>query len=339
MRWLVLTDDYPPLDGGVATWTAAVAAGLHAAGDEVTVLARKRPGLGEGMPWRVIGVRGPRFGRHGGLWAGAAAWWRVRDVDRVLATTWGMATHMLGWCSARGIPLHVTFHGSDLTRPPFDPAAFDAVCAAARCWTVSRYLAEVLATRGFDAKVLPAPIDAAMAASNPTGRGPVPTRWAYVGRATPLKGGDRFVRLVAAAGAEGTVFGDGPELPAWRLEAARLGARVRFAGRVPRDRLLAELADHALTLLLPRAAEDGQGAEGFGLALVEAAAVGVAGVGCRTGGTPEAVGPGLVLDDPDDVAGSVAAIRAWWTPHRGAAARAWVVEHHGVARVIEALRR
>jgi len=43
---VILSDDFSPLDGGIATWAAAVAGGLHAAGHEVLVFARFRDGLG-----------------------------------------------------------------------------------------------------------------------------------------------------------------------------------------------------------------------------------------------------------------------------------------------------
>lgn len=340
MRWLIATDDFPPLDGGVATWTAHIARGLCDAGDEVAVLARARPGLGaaaDGQPFAfpVIGLRGPSFGRHGGFYAGVAAWWHLRAGDSVLATTWNMATGLVRRCRGLDVPLHVVFHGSDLTRPPRDPKAFDRVCAGAtRRWAVSRWLAERLAERGHRAEVLCAPVDAGPPRASPV----APRRWIFVGRATPLKGGDRFVRYVAEAGATGVVVGDGPELPRWRALAAELGADVTFTGTLPLAEVRRRVAEADVAVLVPRADRDGSGAEGFGLALVEAAARGVAVVGCRTGGVPEATGAGLVLDDPDDVAAAVAAIRAWWTPERGEACRRHVAAHHGVARVVERLR-
>ena len=49
-------------------------------------------------------------------------------------------------------------------------------------------------------------------------------------------------------------------------------------------------------LLLPEVDTDGMGAEGLGLCLLEAANVGTPAIGCRVGGVPEAVGPGLLID-------------------------------------------
>ena len=334
-RWVILTDDFPPLDGGVATWTRAVADELHHLGRDVLVLARARPGLGEGLPYDVRGVRGPSFGAHGGRWLGLVCMWTLQEGDRVLATTWGAATHVVSRCQQLGLRLDVVYHGSDLTRPPRRPAAFERVARGARLWTVSAYLQGVLDARGFAGDVLPAPIrDPGPPEETLHPPGP-PRRWVMLGRATPLKGGDRFVRMVAAAGALGTVIGDGPELPAWRALAVELGARVEFTGRLAHDEALVAMREHDVAVLVPRADANGSGAEGFGLAAVEAAVAGLPTVGCRTGGVPEAIGPeGLLLDDPDDPAASVDQVLHWWRSNRGSSARRWALQAHGVARTV-----
>ena len=60
----------------------------------------------------------------------------------------------------------------------------------------------------------------------------------------------------------------------------------------------------------------------------QAAAAGTPVIGCHTGGVPEAVGPGLVLDDPD--APDLSRVRALLRdPGAGATARRWVCEQHG----------
>lgn len=328
MRFLIATDDFPPLPGGVATWTHAVAGGLHAAGHEVTVLARARPGLG-GHPYRVIGIRGPSFGRWGGLWTALAAP-DPRRFHRVLATTWPVATALARWTT---VPLLVVAHGSDVTTAPRDPRGQARVLDRARRFAVSGYLAGRLRAMGWPAEVLPPPVDV----EAPRAPRSDPPTWGFAGRATPLKGGDRFVRLVAAAGVRGVIVGGGPALAEWRDLARRLGADVRFTGPLDRPGALTEMARWNLCFLLPRTRPDGSGAEGYGLVLAEAAARGVATVGCRTGGVPEAVGAGLVLDDPDDVPGSVEALARWWDPARGEACRRHLAGTGGVARVVARL--
>jgi glycosyltransferase involved in cell wall biosynthesis len=192
---------------------------------------------------------------------------------------------------------------------------------------MSEFLREQLAMRGYPGRVLPAPIDGQVDQVSSPGR-----RWLYVARATPLKGGDRFIRLVNAADADGVVVGDGPELASWRRLAASLGARVEFLGALPHEQVLAEMDRADRLLLLPRADGDGTGAEGLGLVLLEAHARGISVVGCRTGGVPEAVGPGLILADPDDIEGSIKAIAA----HRSDG-RAWMAQHHGAMRTAACL--
>jgi len=95
----------------------------------------------------------------------------------------------------------------------------------------------------------------------------------------------------------------------------------------------------ALAVLLPRADADGSGAEGFGLCLAEAAGLGVPAVGARTGGVPEAVGPGLVVDDPDDLDRSLGAVRSFLDRRPGPAAHVWAAASHGVGRTCRAILR
>jgi glycosyltransferase involved in cell wall biosynthesis len=328
VRWVILTDDHPPRLGGVSVIVSRLASELARRGHQVQVCARHR---GELVPIEGTQLQtswGPSFGRYGGWWLAARSLRWLLRADRVLASTWPVASAL----SRLGIPYDVLAHGSDLTRPPRDPALFERVWSGAEGrWAMSAFLAGELQRRGFPAQILPAPVPIAPSAA-PAGEG-----WALVARGTPLKGGDRFVRCVAAAGVQGTVIGDGPELPRWRQLAASLGARVHFAGAQPEAQTLALVRRSALCVLLPRADGDGMGAEGFGLALVEAAGQGVAGMGCRTGGVPEAVGPGLIVEEPDDAEGVVGAVKGWWSVEKGEEAWRWCRERHGTGRAVEKL--
>ncbi|HHO51508.1 MAG TPA: glycosyltransferase [Deltaproteobacteria bacterium] len=330
MRWVLLTDDHPPRAGGVAAFVDRVGAGLVRRGHTVAVFARRVPGLRIAPGTALTPVSGPSFGRYAGRWLGLRATRAILEADRVLATTW-----ICGTFAARlPTPLHVIAHGSDVTRPPLRPAAFGRVWAAAHGrHALSAFLAGVLRGRGIEAGILAAPVDAAPQPIRAERRG----CYGLIARATPLKGGDRFVRLVAAAGVRGVVVGDGPELGAWRALADRLGAPITFTGALAPAQVAAVLRTLDLVCLLPRAAPDGSGAEGLGLVLIEAAAQGVPAVGCATGGVPEAVGPGLILDDPDDPGACAEAVRSWWRPDRGAEAWAWCRASHGVDRGIDTL--
>jgi glycosyltransferase involved in cell wall biosynthesis len=198
---------------------------------------------------------------------------------------------------------------------------------------VSKFLARMLERRGYSGTVLVPPGDVDVSVRPPR----EPRRWLLVARCTPLKGGDRFIRLVAAADVDATVVGDGPELDAWRALAGKVGARVTFTGRLSRTRLDRVYAAHDVAFLLPRCDARQEGAEGFGLVLAEAAAAGLAVVGCRTGGVPEAVGAGLLLDAPDDVKASVAQLRSWLGAERGAACQTFARETWGTERAVQTL--
>lgn len=321
MRVVVLTDDHPPLVGGVSVFTERVCAELARRGHDVHVFARWRRDLRPIPGTRLTGVWGPRFSRLGGRWLALRARPALARADLVIATTWPVATGLRR-------PFAVVAHGSDVTRPPRDPRAFDAVWGAA---------ADRLAMSGFlaarvGARVLPAPVP--VPADVPAGPR---SGWVCVARATPLKGGDRFVRWVAAAGEEGHLVGDGPELPRWRALAAELGARVTFHGALDPQATLARIARSALCVLAPRADADGSGAEGFGLALVEAAALGVPGAGTAVGGVPEALGPGLVIPAPEDAHDAGDRLRSFLAREPGQAARAWAAAHHGIERTVAAI--
>jgi len=75
----------------------------------------------------------------------------------------------------------------------------------------------------------------------------------------------------------------------------------------------------------------------LGLTLLESAAQGTPCIGCTTGGIPEAVGPGLLLPDPDKP--DVQAIEALLNdPTAGWAAREWVAAHHGPQLAVQSLK-
>lgn len=330
MRWVILSDDWPPQRGGVASWGFGAANGLVRAGCAVHVFARARDGLVAPAGVQLTAVRGRSFGSTGPWWTGLAAARALTDADAVLATTWPMARAVAPVLRAAGVPLHVVFHGSDLTRPVAEGAA--AVVAGARCWAVSRFLVGQAAVRGIEARWIPSPVDAPTQVPGPRPEGP----WVTIARATPLKGLDRFVALVAEAGAEGVVVGDGPARATAERAARERGAQVRFLGALDRQAVARVLTEAAVVALLPRVDRDGGGAEGLGLVLLEGAAAGALPVGCGTGGVPEAVGPG-VLVDPDDPVSAAIRVRqalAAWAPEAGVR---WLRETHGSARVAAAL--
>jgi glycosyltransferase involved in cell wall biosynthesis len=112
-------------------------------------------------------------------------------------------------------------------------------------------------------------------------------RVVFVGRMTTLKGGDLLIRAAARAGrALGRpipldMVGDGPQREAWQALALRLGQPARFTGWLDpaaRDRVVAAASLAALPSVWP---------EPFGLAGLEAAALGLPAVAFDVGGIGE----------------------------------------------------
>lgn len=337
MSWLLVTQDYPPgFTGGIASWAEDLAGALHRAGETVEVLARatgETQDHDRASPWPVRRVEGRSWGRWQGLWAALAGVSRVGAGTTVLFSTWPLAALLGPVARRRGARVAIAFHGSDLTRLATPTLGFrTALRSAHALLPVSAFLAGELRRLGYpDSTVLPMPIDLGAAPRRaPPGAGLV-----CIARLTPLKGVDRAIRLASMLDEPLTVIGDGPQLSALRRSAPD----VIWTGGLGRDELRTIAGRSRALILLPRADTDGTGAEGLGLVLLEAAALGLPVIGCRTGGVPEAVGPGLILEIPDDPAGELAKIQSFLAdPEAGARARQWVEASHGAARCLEVLR-
>jgi glycosyltransferase involved in cell wall biosynthesis len=190
----------------------------------------------------------------------------------------------------------------------------------------SRFLAARMAAGGVypdRLRVLAGFVDAAGVVPKAAPGGPV----VYAGRLSAEKGVDVLVQALAGLPAATLeVAGDGPERPALEaLAAARAPGRVRFLGRLARDRLL-ELVRSAAVVAVPSRCHENQP-----MAVLEAFACGVPVVASDLGGLPELVEPGrygeiVPADDPGRLAAALAALLA--DPGRalamGRAARALV---------------
>ena len=330
---LLVSDELAPgAPGGVGAWTDDAARALCAAGQRVTLVARAARGADTGAwdaahPARVLRAPGRSWGRWGGLWSLLRALPALRGVDRVLCATWPVATLLAPALRRVGVPVVVAAHGSELTRWGAAPAALRRVDRAARWAPVSAFLGAELARLGLGPPAVPLPMPLPWASIPP---GTAPRRGLLVvARGTPLKGLDRAARLAAALGEPLTVIGAGEAARAWAP-----GATLRPA--LPRAEVWAAMAAARAVLLLSRAGPDGRGAEGLGLCLLEAAACATPAIGAATGGIPEALGPGLRLDTPDNPdLGAVAAFLA--DPTAGPRARAWLCANHGPAAFVSAL--
>jgi glycosyltransferase involved in cell wall biosynthesis len=163
----------------------------------------------------------------------------------------------------------------------------------------------------------------------------------YAGRLSIEKGVDLLVEAMGRLGAGRLeVVGEGPERP--RLEAlaeARAPGRVRFHGRVPRERVL-ELLGSAAVAVMPSRCHDNQP-----MAVLEAFGCGVPVVASNLGGLPELVeggcGETVPPEDPGALAAAVGRLLA--DPARaaamGRAARARAERDFTPARHLAGLER
>lgn len=278
--WRLVTTDFPPQDGGVATWSEGVARALGEAGEAVTVHARAAAGVRASRPtplapYEVAPMWGRSWASWQAVWAAASVLPRLRRGDRLVCATWPLAVRLLAPARRLGVPVAVAFHGSDLTRPPVVPGLDAVLREASVLLPVSRYLGGRL---GQPYTVLPPPIDP----QPPAAPGDA---LLVVARLTPYKGVDRAIRLASRLGRPITVVGDGPERPALEALAAELGVAATFTGRLAREDIPWDGA--WACALLSRTDPDGSGAEGLGLVLVEAAARGIPTIGSEVGGIPE----------------------------------------------------
>lgn len=324
-------------DDTVAPFLLVLARAQVEAGMDVHVLAPHDAGLPRSEDWSGAGVRRfryapPRWERlayRGGLlgaadrfpgaalvpglvagFSAAAVSASRRLAPDVLHAHWWFPGGLAGAVAslATGVPLVVTLHGSDvhLAHRPGWRSLARAVCArasvvAAVSGPLAAEAAKVLGLAQHRVEVAHMPVPPGPAEPSPLPAHP-PLRLVAVGRLVPEKGFDVLVdavSLMVSAGAqvELVVVGDGPEGPALAQRAGALGARVRWAGPLPRAELDAELdAAHALVVPSRR--------EGLGLVALEALARGRPVVAARVGGLPEVVADGAdgILVPPGDPA-------------------------------------
>ncbi len=334
----LVTLDFPPdFDGGVASWAEDLARALVDAGHPVTVYARYtgRSGEYDGiLPFPVMRMMGRSWQRWQAWWVRMQVAPRLKKGDIVLFASWRLAFLLGPIAAQKGSKVGVFFHGSELTELSRTPFGLKLVLRHVHwLFPVSRFLADQLSRHSADpSKVRVVPMHLALGqAPGAPGRGLL-----VVARLNKRKGIDRVIRIARALQWPLTIIGAGSARPALEVVQLECGAEVEFVGRLSRVRVLDAYRGKVATLLLPRCNPDGSGAEGLGLALLESAARGTPTVGCRTGGVPEACQ--LVLEDPDDAAGSAELIRSWLQAGgRGQEAWEQVQREHGPARCLEVL--
>jgi glycosyltransferase involved in cell wall biosynthesis len=176
---------------------------------------------------------------------------------------------------------------------------------ARRVVVPSRYLAEVAGGWGLDPARIEVLVNPAPPPQDVEPAALAPGTFVFAGRLTAQKALPVLIDAVAQVdGARLEIVGDGPERPALEARAATLDGRVRFAGSLPREAVLAHLGG-------ARAAVLSSAWENLPHAAVEALAVGTPVVATAVGGVPEVVhdGENGLLVPPADVPALADALR------------------------------
>jgi phosphatidylinositol alpha-1,6-mannosyltransferase len=354
-RTLVVTNDFPPRQGGIQTFVAALLA--RRPPDSVVVLASDSPGSAAydaALPYPV--VRRPtsmllptrataraavdlarRFGCDSAFFGAAAPLGliapalRTAGVSHLMGATHG---HETGWVALPGSRqllqriaghLDVLTYISEYTRGRLEPALGGRTT-----------LAQL--SPGVDVERFTSKGDGA-AVRRQYGLGSAPVV-VCVSRLVARKGQDVLVAgwprvLAHHPDARLLLVGGGPAEASLRRAVSRLGLErsVVLTGPVAPDQLPAHYAAGDVFAMPCRTRRAGLDVEGLGMVFLEAAACGRPVVAGTSGGAPETVQEGVtghVVDprSPDAVADAIAGLLD--DPARaaamGAAGRAWVEE-------------
>lgn len=356
MKVLIVTFEYPPFAGGIATWALTLAESLAGPGCAVRVLAPWYPGcealdatldsttvrmrVGHGTRELVRFVPGLLHVRR------ELAWFRpgVALLASDLAHGVGAAA-----CAAAGVPYVPVVHGSEVAKH-FPPrtlkqrvqgmALARAYRRASRVVCVSAYVRGLMVDAGFDPDRIEVvrngiPRSLLEAPRDPDREGELRRRFGVgdapviltFARLTPRKGQDMVIRglpriLERHPGVRYMVAGGGDDASRLQALAREVGVAeaVVFTGSVDEADKLA-LLDLCEVYVLP-SREEAQRVEGLGIALLEAAARGKPLVAGRHGGVPEVVEDGAngwLVDPHDPAAVADAVLRLLGYPAEAAA--------------------
>jgi phosphatidylinositol alpha-1,6-mannosyltransferase len=343
---LLLSFNFPPHGGGIARMMGELAR-RYPPGSLVVSTGAYAGGADSdaGFPQPVdrVGIRATRLRTVNGL-----ALWTARAARLERRHHFGFAWcgelkpagYPAWWLARRhGVPYGVVVHGTELLLLDHKIRASRfkrwtagglvtgaAVLAANSTWTagIARGLYELLERPDLAARVQVVPLGTEPGQFRP-GLDPRPVRAKYgldggpwlltVARLEWHKGIDTVIRALPAVraahpGTRYAIAGVGPRQAELERLAGEAGVRhaVEFLGFVPDDELPSLY--NAADLYVGASRLHDLLAEGFGIALVEASASGVAVVAGRSGGVPDAVRDGEtgILVDPEDPAAVAAGI-------------------------------
>ncbi|MFA6959283.1 MAG: glycosyltransferase family 4 protein [Opitutaceae bacterium] len=312
----VITHEFSPKRGGIATFTEEIARAGAALGHPIEVWAQ-RAAPHEEKPWPFTIRRLPLAGSHNFLCRLKLIVWVIRERRRLRRATVYLPEPgpmlalmmILPVRAFRPRRLVLTFHGSEILRFHADPITRwftrRLLRHAFRVSTLTRFTKDLLCERFPEAAsktfLTPGALrgDFASALPNPRPDDSGKVIVLTVGRLHPRKG--QLLTLQALQSLPAELL---PRVEYWiagstskphyeqalRDAAKRPGLAVRFLGNVSDedlDRIYAQADIFALTSI-----DHGHSVEGFGLVYLEASAHGLPVVAHRVGGVAEAVADG-----------------------------------------------
>ncbi len=333
---VILTADYPPIEGGISTVAVNVAREMAASGWAVTVVAPFFPDMktfDHTEPVSVVRFRGYVLGPLRVVPMAVAAWPLIRRADVVLGinVSHGGLIAYVAHCLVRK-PYVLFAYGYEFLKfrqRPLLQSTLRAVYARAQTVVaISRFTRDALVAFGVD--------DSKVSTILPGASPPKPVaddiieriRLKYVledrrvilavGRLIPRKGHVTLIRampriLERVPNACLIVVGRGPTMSECSRVACELGVReaIRFPGYVADDEVAA-LYNICDVFALPTGGDEDEHVEGFGLVFSEAHAQGKPVVAGRAGGVTDAVldgETGLLVEPGDEQATADAILR------------------------------
>ena len=348
MRHVFVTQDYPPIGGGMARRHVELCRRIRPGATVVSTVASEVPSRASAFDAREqyqivrqpFTIRGAKTFPNAVRWAASVAA-QVGAGDVLHCGNVRPAGYPVWWAHRRrGVPYVMYVYGGDVLRERRKAAR-----NALKRWVAQRIFSDaagVVAISTYSADLVrdvmrqigvrrPPPVAAIDLGTDPTffsparDSGAMRRRWGIgadpllltVARLVPHKGQDVALRAVARLMASHpavryAVVGDGPDSSRLRALAAHLGIadRVVFAGAMTDADVADAYATATVYVGLSRVDQEID-VEGFGIAFVEAAASGVPTIAGDSGGVRSAVRDretGLVVP-PTDVDAVVEAMR------------------------------
>jgi phosphatidyl-myo-inositol dimannoside synthase len=316
-RTLIVTNDFPPRQGGIQSFVYELARRLDP--DRLTVYAPKWDGdaaFDAAQPFEVVRhptslmIGGPSVRRR------AAELVRSRKAEAVIfgaSAPLGLITPALRPAGVRRAIAITHGHEAGWAAPP---VARQALRQIGERTDVMTYLGEYFRVRVASALTPAAAarmarlhpgVDAGTFRPDPAARRLIRDRYGLgerpvvvcVSRLVARKGQDTLLRAWPAVlrqvpEASLLIVGSGPDAAKLRELAERTGvtASVRFTGSVPQDELPAHYAAGDVFSMPCRTRRGGLDVEGLGIVYLEASATGLPVVGGDSGGAPDAIAEG-----------------------------------------------